>query len=374
MDLTLIITISSILLACFILSIASLYIYKRNIKRFEISPRVWDDALFRALHKPIIYIIWLWGFALIAQLLIPTLIKPEYGKWIILFREAGTLLLLTWFLYRLVYRLDINYYKSLDRYSEYIDQATASAVSKAAKICVFIFGILIFIKYFFNVPLTGLWAIGGAGSIIIGFAAKDMLANFFGGFMFFFDRPFAIGDLIRLTLVQNSSNEKLEGWVERIGWRLTQIRTREMMPLYVPNSIFATSGIENLTNRSLRLINETFGFQYKDIDKVQIITDEITQMLHEHEHIDNSVHCYASIVKLENSWIDMNIYCYSKETKRVPYFKVKQDILIKVVKICYKHDVENANPTSTLEIPKGLTVYSKKEEIDKTLNEQDKED
>ena len=42
--------------------------------------------------------------------------------------------------------------------------------------------------------ISGLLALGGVGGIAIGFAAKDLLANFFGGLMSYLDRPFKIGD------------------------------------------------------------------------------------------------------------------------------------------------------------------------------------
>ena len=61
-------------------------------------------------------------------------------------------------------------------------------------------------------------ALGGVSGIAVGFAAKDLLANFFGALMIYLDKPFKIGDWVR------SSDKEIEGIVEAIGWRQTRIR------------------------------------------------------------------------------------------------------------------------------------------------------
>ena len=87
--------------------------------------------------------------------------------------------------------------------------------------------------------ISGVLAFGGIGGIAVGFAAKDLLANFFGGLMIYLDRPFSVGDWIR------SPDKNIEGTVEEIGWRLTRIRTFDKRPLYVPNSTFTQISVEN---------------------------------------------------------------------------------------------------------------------------------
>jgi len=64
--------------------------------------------------------------------------------------------------------------------------------------------------------ISGVLAFGGVGGIAVGFAAKDLLANFFGGLTVYMDRPFVVGDWVR------SPDKNIEGTVEHIGWRLTR--------------------------------------------------------------------------------------------------------------------------------------------------------
>lgn len=99
----------------------------------------------------------------------------------------------------------------------------------------------------FGVGFGALATVGGLGGIIVGFSTKDLFSNFFGLFSIYLDKPFIIGD--EITVLDKSIN----GIVEDIGLRITTIRTsNNKTVVYLPNSIFNTSIIENnsrVTNR-----------------------------------------------------------------------------------------------------------------------------
>ena len=118
------------------------------------------------------------------------------------------------------------------------DSATASAMGRVLRASVIITtGLLILQAY--GLPIEGVLAFGGAGGIAVGFAAKDVLANFFGTLMLLVDKPFVVGDWIR------SRDREIEGTVEDVGWRSTRIRNFDRRPLYVPNANFASLAVEN---------------------------------------------------------------------------------------------------------------------------------
>ena len=89
-----------------------------------------------------------------------------------------------------------------------------------------------------GINLTPLLASAGIAGIIIGLAAKDTLANFFGGISLFLDKPFKHGDWIVL-----SSGER--GRVVDIGLRSTRIVTRDDILIAVPNSVIISTKIIN---------------------------------------------------------------------------------------------------------------------------------
>jgi small-conductance mechanosensitive channel len=81
----------------------------------------------------------------------------------------------------------------------------------------------------------------GVGSLAVGLAARDTLANMFAGFTIMLDRPFHLGDRIQL-----SSGEV--GDVEAIGMRATRLRTPDDTVLVVPNSLIVQ---DRLVNRAV---------------------------------------------------------------------------------------------------------------------------
>lgn len=89
-----------------------------------------------------------------------------------------------------------------------------------------------------NINITPLLASAGIAGLAVALAAKDTLANFFGGVSVFVDRPYKIGDYINLD-----SGER--GEVVDIGIRSTRIQTRDDIQIIIPNSAIAAAKIIN---------------------------------------------------------------------------------------------------------------------------------
>ncbi|MEF1299785.1 mechanosensitive ion channel family protein, partial [Vibrio parahaemolyticus] len=177
----------------------------------------------------------------------------------------------------------------------------------------------------FGLSLSGLLTFGGVGGLIVGLAAKDLLSNFFGGLMIYFDRPFKVGDWIR------SPDRQIEGTVERIGWRMTSIRTFDKRPLYVPNSVFSNIVVENPSRMLNRRIYEVVGLRYDDADKVPEIITAVREMLKNHKDIDTRQTLIVNFDTFGPSSLNFFIYTFTKTVNWVRYHEVKQDVLLKVV-------------------------------------------
>ncbi len=111
--------------------------------------------------------------------------------------------------------------------------------AKAGRVLIVLVAALLAFHHF-QVNVASLVISLGVGSLAVGLAAQDTLANMFAGFTLLLDRPFHIGDRIAL-----SSGET--GDVLAIGMRATRIRTVDDNVLIVPNSLLVK---ERLTNRS----------------------------------------------------------------------------------------------------------------------------
>ncbi|WP_096086477.1 mechanosensitive ion channel family protein [Agaribacterium haliotis] len=336
------------MIECFVLVFLTLLaavFVSRGLKGLEQKAKktqtLWDDALFSALGRPLKWLVWVIGLSAAAQ------IAAVRSESIILssiehLRYVGIVVLVSWFLLRFIRRVEKNF-RDPKFCHKPVDETTAVAVGKLLRVSVFITSVLILLQYF-DVEIRGILAFGGIGGIAVGFAAKDLLANFFGGLMIYMDRPFAVGDWIR------SHDKEIEGTVEDIGWRLTRIRTFDKRPLYVPNSTFTQIAVENPSRMSNRRIYETIGVRYDDGQKVHLIVDDVKTMLREHKAIDENLTLIVNFNKFASSSLDFFIYCFTHTTNWVEFHEIKQDVLLKVLAIVEQHGAECAFPTSTLHL------------------------
>ena len=305
----------------------------------------WDTALFEAVGRPLAALIWLIGITLAADI-----VKHELDAAIFEIvnpiREVGVIAVIAWFLVRFVNRAEIHYLKSREDAGAPIDRTTADAVAKLLRIVVIVIAFLILLQTL-GFSVAGVLAFGGVGGIVVGFAARDLLANFFGGLMIYLDRPFEVGDWIR------SPDKEIEGTVENIGWRLTRIRTFDKRPLYVPNSVFATIAVENPQRMTNRRIYETIGIRYEDAGKMAAITRDVKQMLREHPEIDTKQTMIVNFVKFAPSSLDFFVYTFTRTTQWIRFHEIKEDVMLKILEIIERHGAESAFPTSTIHIAPG---------------------
>ena len=264
-------------------------------------------------------------------------------------RKIGVIALIAWTLTRLIANTEQAIIEHGTRQGKPADISTVSAIGKLLRITVIITTVLIALQSL-GFSISGVLAFGGVGGIAVGFAAKDLLANFFGALMIYLDRPFAIGDWIR------SPDKDIEGTVEDIGWRLTRIRRFDKRPLYVPNAIFTQISVENPSRMTHRRINETIGIRYDDLDKMQAITDDVRNMLIAHPDIADDQTMIVHFNAFNASSLDFFVYTFTHTTKWVEFHRVKQDVLLQVARIIDEHGAEIAFPTRTLHLPDGLRI------------------
>jgi MscS family membrane protein len=310
-------------------------------KRLTDTANVWDDALVHAVRKPLSLLIWIIGLTMALQVMD---FKPAN-----VVREVGVILAATWALIRFISFTEHNILHHSKIAGKELDRTTANAITQLLRITVLITATLVTLQTLgFNI--SAILAFGGIGGVAVGFAAKDLLANFFGGMMIYLDRPFAIGDWVR------SPDKQIEGTVEKIGWRLTVIRTFDKRPLYVPNSVFASIAVENPSRMSHRRIYETIGVRYDDLDALPAIIKDVKEMLLSHEEIDQEQTMIVNFNSFAASSLDFFIYTFTRTTNWIKYHEVKQDVLFRISEIITHHGAEIAYPTSTLHIPEPLQL------------------
>lgn len=301
-----------------------------------------DESVIDALHKPTNYFIefsgLIWVCQIITQYFFYNWDDVFLGLW-----ELGIIIFFAVFLLSFIKAMELNMIK---RTKPKYDVTTIMAVGRLLRLSIIIIMVLIIMQNF-GFSISGVLAFGGIGGIAIGFAAKDLLANFFGGFMIFIDKPFRVGDWI------SSPDRQIEGTVENIGWRMTRIRTFDLRPLYVPNSTFMNIAVENPSRMLHRRIYENIGLRYDDINVIDKIVSEIKEMLYTHPDIDNQQTIIVAFDKFAASSLNIMIYTFTKTTAWVEFYVVKQKILLLIRDIVSRHGAEFAFPTQQLFVTKN---------------------
>jgi MscS family membrane protein len=308
----------------------------------------WDDALIDAARRPLAWVVWIVGltFAVeivrdVSELALFEMVGP--------LRNVGVVACLAWFMIRFISRAEHNLVSARSESGKSYDRTTMDAVAKLLRASVVITAVLVTMQTL-GFSISGVLAFGGIGGIAVGFAAKDLLANFFGGLTIYLDRPFAVGDWIR------SPDRNIEGTVEKIGWRLTCIRTFDKRPLYLPNNIFTTIALENPSRMSHRRIYETIGIRYDDAAHMGAIVEDVKRMLKEHREIDDSQTLIVNFNKFGPSSLDFFVYTFTHTTNWVHYHEIKHEVLLKIYDIIVGYGAEVAFPTSTVHLPEGVRL------------------
>ena len=298
----------------------------------------WDDVVLYAIFPPIQWVMWV-----VLCLLSLSLFSALDGIREALLRLSDTALLMLfgWLVHRLSRGIEEELLAEHRGALVSSDRATISAVARLSRIVLWVVAGIMILQSL-GVSVSGLLAFGGVGGIAVGFAAQDLLANFLGGLSIFLDRPFAVGDWIR------SPDREIEGTVEDVGWRVTRIRTFDQRPLYVPNSVFSTVALENPSRMLNRRIYETIGIRYDDAGAMEQVVAEVKEMLLAHDDIDKGKTLMVNFVAFGASSLDFFIYCFTRTTDWATYHGVKQDVLIKILKIIEGHGAEVAFPTQTV--------------------------
>lgn len=218
---------------------------------------------------------------------------------------------------------------------------SGSTLSRTCQLLVVI-TVLASIAKMLGYSFSTLLAFGGVGGIVLGFAAKEWLANFFGGLMLMLDKPFTEGDWIR------SPDRSIEGHVELIGWRLTRIRTFDRRPLYVPNSLFTGIVVENPSRMRNRRMVENFGLRYEDMEKLPFVLNRILDQLKLNPDIDAGEPLYACFIRYDDSSLLCQVRVHIKRTDRVGFLQVQQWVLLMIAEAVAEQGAEFAYPTRRL--------------------------
>ncbi len=249
-----------ILIAAFFAGFITKRLLHRSEKRFENS---WGELIFALLESLCVPLALLGGlYAALEWFSLP----PQW-------EHAGSkliLLLVIAFLFRLPARVFTLFLRRVGQREPALQRVTQPATFLVNLLFALVAAIIILENL--GVHLTAVWTTLGIGSVAVALALQETLSNSFAGLYLLADRPVNPGDYIKLDSGQ-------EGYVVRIGWRSTQLRTLTNTVVVMPNSTLAKAIITNYSMPEPRMsLVIPVGVAYgTDPSRVEKILLEIAQ-------------------------------------------------------------------------------------------------
>ena len=259
--------ILTVLVYALLAKIADLFIDKVLKKLADKTHFTYDDTFLSYIHTPFCWTIFIFG---IQHALI---LKPMSPPWqFSLPALASSIMLIIWwiFLIRLVNLLLEKKQKTILSHGK-IGTDLFNLLKNLLRVVLVIMGLLWFLAIW-EIDLTPLFASAGIAGIAVALAAKDTLANFFGGISIFMDKTYKVGDYIIID-----SGER--GEVVEIGIRSTRVKTRDDVLITIPNALMANSKIINESAPQPRFrIRVPVGVAYgSDLEQVEKLMLEVAK-------------------------------------------------------------------------------------------------
>lgn len=194
--------------------------------------------------------------------------------------ELAVSLCFIWILLRVIDFIALVLEAKADLTEDKTDNQFISFFKDFFKAIVFIIGALIVIRVLFGQTLVEKLVAGlGIGAAALALAAKESIENLIGSFIIFFDKPFRVGDTVKVNA--------FTGTVEKIGLRSTRLRTLEKTFVTVPNKQMVDSVLDNLSLRTQqRVALKVEVAADTSSDKIQKVLKGIQQYLSTHENIE----------------------------------------------------------------------------------------
>jgi MscS family membrane protein len=192
----------------------------------------------------------------------------------------------------------------------------------------------------FGFNVTTIIAGLGIGGIAVALAAQKTIENLFGGLTLMADRPVRIGDYCRFGTQ--------EGWVEDIGLRSTRVRTPGRTVISVPNAVFSSVDIENLTSRDRMRFFATLNLRYETTpDQLRDVLTRIRALLSGHPRVGSEL-LRVRFTAFGASSLDIELNAYILTPSVDEFLEIRESLLLEIMELVSKAGSGFAFPSRTV--------------------------
>lgn len=305
------------------------------------TPNHLDNVIYYSLESPIKFAVMLLGI----WIAIHRLVYPDnFVKTIDNAYRILIVLDITWVFARLIGGLLEIY---LGKESTGQTHKMMPIIKRTALVLVWIIGIVMALSNI-GVNISALLGTLGIGGIVFALAAQDTVKNIFGAFTIFTDKPFNIGDTIRV--------DSFEGTVIDVGARSTKIMDYDKRIITFPNYKITDANIINISSEPMRRVVLNLGLTYDTTpEKMKEALDILKAIPGRVENVSSNPSDTTAVFTnyADSALVIMYIYFIEKQGD---ILGVTSNMNMEILSSFNKAGLEFAFPTQT--------VYIQKDEIE----------
>lgn len=207
-----------------------------------------------------------------------------------------------------------------------------------------------------GIPILPILASFSLLSVAIALGAQDLFKNLIAGATILLERRFSPGEWVKVDGV-------VEGTVDHINFRSTQIRRFDKAPVQVPNTVFSDSAVTNYSRMTHRRISWIIGLEYRtSVDQLRRIRDELEAYVTGNDDFApaSEVSTFVRIDSFADSSINMMLYCFTKSTNWGEWLEIKEALACKIIEIVEGAGAGFAFPSQSVyveQLPKGAEIF-----------------
>lgn len=246
----------------------------------------------------------------------------------------------TWVLMRMVDFLTLVLMYRASLTDTKTDDQLVPFIRDSLKVLIGIMSFFFIMGAVFKVNVAALVGGLGIGGLAIALAGKESLENLLGSITIFLDKPFVVGDLVKIG--------DLEGTVEQVGFRSTRLRTLEKSYVTLPNRDMVNQPLDNLSLRTSRRVKFFLSIAYATpLDKLTVVIKDIQDYLNSNE-MTNKEEGLVSFHTFAESALQVQILYYINTSDYEPYMRTREEVGLRILRILEGHGVQIAFPTRTI--------------------------
>ena len=246
-----------------------------------------------------------------------------------------------WAAYRVVDVISAVLTVRAERSENKFDDLLVPLVRTSLKVFIAAFG-FVFMAEVVNLPISSVIAGLGIGGLAIGLGAQDAVKNFFGSLMIITDRPFAVGDWVKIGGV--------EGSVAELGFRSTRIRTFYDSIVTVPNANLIDANVDNLGVRRHRRWSTKVGITYDTPpDAIEAFCEGIRELIRRHPYTGKKTF-QVYLNQFGPSSLDILLYVFFETPDWATELRERHRLAVDILRLGHELGVDFAFPTQTIHL------------------------